>query len=181
MSSQSQLPSDTDLHRQFVALLTGAHGKLLGYLMSLLGKWHDAEDVLQRASVLMWQKFDTFEPGSDFVAWASTIAFYEARNFQRLASRSPYQFDEALLATLSAERLDDLPEQDRRMEALDVCLKKLGTTERELVQAVYQDKQSIKDLASRIDRAPQTLYNKLNVIRRVLAECVQRRLAGESL
>lgn len=28
-------------------LLTASHEKLLGYLMSLLGRWHDAQDVLQ--------------------------------------------------------------------------------------------------------------------------------------
>lgn len=48
-------------HEQFVGLLTASHDKLLGYLLSLLGRWHDAQDVLQRASLLMWQKFGSFE------------------------------------------------------------------------------------------------------------------------
>jgi hypothetical protein len=30
-----------------------------------------------------------------------------------------------------------------------------------------------------MNRAPQTLYNKLNHLRRLLAECVQRRLQDE--
>lgn len=42
-------------HEEFVGLLTASHDKLLGYLLSLLGRWHDAQDVLQRASVLIWQ------------------------------------------------------------------------------------------------------------------------------
>ena len=68
-------PADTpdQRHEEFVGLLTASHGKLLGYLLSLLGRWHDAQDVLQRASLLMWQKFGSFESGTDFMAWASTI------------------------------------------------------------------------------------------------------------
>ena len=71
-----------------MALLTASHDKLFGYLMSLLGRWHDVQDVLQSSSLLMWRKFETYESGSNFVAWASTICFYEAKNFQRLAARS---------------------------------------------------------------------------------------------
>jgi len=40
----------------FVRLLTEPHRRLLGYLLSLLGNRHDAEDVLQRASVTMWRR-----------------------------------------------------------------------------------------------------------------------------
>lgn len=172
-------PAAAGRHEEFVALLTASHRKLLGYLLSLLGRWHDAEDVLQRASVLMWQKFDTFEPDTDFVAWAGTIAFYEAKNFQRLTARSPLQFDDDLLATLSAERLEDLSHQQSRLAALQLCVDQLGTTERDLVRAAYEKHGGVAALATRLNRAPQTLYNKLNHIRRLLALCLQRRLEEE--
>jgi RNA polymerase sigma-70 factor, ECF subfamily len=68
-------------HEEFVTLLTASRGKLQGYLMSLLGRWHEAQDALQRSSLLMWQKFEAFDSGSDFVAWASTIYFYKAKKF----------------------------------------------------------------------------------------------------
>jgi RNA polymerase sigma-70 factor (ECF subfamily) len=59
---------------EFVLLLNGAHGLLLRYLMSLVANRHDAEDVLQRASLVMWRRFSTFESGTDFIAWATTVA-----------------------------------------------------------------------------------------------------------
>jgi hypothetical protein len=68
MSDFESSESTQQRHTEFVMLLTASHEKLLGYLMSLLGRWHDAQDVLQRASLLMWQKFAAFETGSDFVA-----------------------------------------------------------------------------------------------------------------
>jgi RNA polymerase sigma-70 factor (ECF subfamily) len=163
-------------HKEFVMLLTASHEKLLGYLMSLLGRWHDAQDVLQRASLLMWQKFAAFETGSDFVAWASTICFYEAKNFQRLSARSPFLFDDELLDKLAKERLEDLEWQDQRMEALEQCLQQLAEPERQMLRAAYIEHGGIVALAKQMNRAPRTLYNKLNHLRRMLADCVLRRL-----
>jgi RNA polymerase sigma-70 factor (ECF subfamily) len=165
----------------FVERLTASHEKLLGYLLSLLGRWHDAQDVLQRASLIMWQKFEAFEPGTDFVAWASTICFYEAKNFQRLAARSPFSLSPELLETLARERLADLPHQDRRMQALERCLHALPPKSRHLLEAAYASHGGITEMAAQIQRAPRTLYNKLNHLRRLLAECVLRRLQEESV
>ena len=165
---------------EFVGLLTQSHQRLLGYLRSLLGNRHDAQDVLQRASVTMWRRFDTFEPGTDFLAWACTVAFYEARNFLRVAARSRLRFDDDLLERLAAERVEDLRHFDPRLDALEHCVQRLDETQRDLVHAVYQEDADIGTLADRLGRAPQTLYNRLHLIRRALAECVERRIAGES-
>ncbi|WP_202799928.1 sigma factor [Schlesneria paludicola] len=164
-----------------MTLLTASHDKLLGYLMSLLGRWHDAQDVLQSSSLLMWRKFETYEAGSNFVAWASTICFYEAKNFQRLAGRSPLMFDDDLLATLASERLVDLDMQGRRITALEQCLNEVGPAGRELLRIAYAEHGGIADLATRLQRAPRTLYNKLTILRRRLTECVQRRLQEGAL
>jgi len=167
-------------HEEFVTLLTCSHQKLLGYLLSLLGRWHDAQDVLQRASLLMWKKFDTFQSGTDFMAWASTICFYEARTFLRTASRSPLHFDDDLLALLAEERGEDLKHHEARMRALETCLDSLREEDRRLIDASCQVHGGITALAVAIGRAPATLYNKLTQLRRVLADCILKR-TGEEL
>lgn len=173
-------PSPTPLtpqqQEEFVALLNGAHALLLRYVHSLVGNRHDAEDVLQRASVVMWRRFATFEPGTDFIAWATTVAFYEVRNFQRYTGRSRLEFDDDLMQTLAAEAAQHVRGWSRRMEALEVCVQKLEPAQRELVEAVYVRGEEIGSLAREQGRAAQTIYNKLNFIRRALAECVERSL-----
>lgn len=167
----------SDRHETYVRLLSASYRRLLGYLMSLLGNRHDAEDVLQRASVTMWRRFETFEPDTDFMAWASTVAFYEAKNFLRVAARSRLRFDDDLLATLATERLDDLDQLDRRFDALEHCVGRLDAANRRLIDAVYGGDADIAALAAQLGRAPQTLYNRLHQLRRALAECVEKRLA----
>ena len=168
-----------DASEEFVRLLNASHRQLLSYLVSLLGNRHDAEDVLQRTSITLWRKFSSFEKGTNFAAWASTVAFYEARNFQRMSSRGRVQFGEALLEILSTERVSDLSKTEARHEALGHCMESLDDAGRRLVEAAYLEGSDIGLLAEQLGRARQTLYNKLNIIRRSLADCVSRRLASE--
>lgn len=180
MEADKPDPMPDHRHEEFVGLLTASHDRLLGYLLSLLGRWHDAQDVLQRASVLMWQKYGSFESGTDFMAWASTICFYEAKVFQRTASRSPLHFDDDLLALLAEERLDDLKHQERRMEALETCFDTLRDDDRRLLRASCAGHGDITAMAARMGRAPRTLWNKLAILRRLLADCVMNRLQEET-
>jgi RNA polymerase sigma-70 factor, ECF subfamily len=152
------------------------HDRLFAYLFSLLPHRPDAEDVFQRTSLILWQKFDQWDPSSDFLAWACGVAFYEVRNFIRVASRDRLRFGETLLETLSKERTAALKQRDERVAALQECLRKLDPDERELLQRAYIDDESIRELAARDGRAAQTLYNRLNLLRKRLLECTDLRV-----
>lgn len=155
------------------------HDRLFAYLFSLLPHRPDAEDVFQRTSLILWQKFGQWEPGTDFLAWACGVAFYEVRNFIRVASRDRLRFGEALLETLGKERAASLRRRDDRVAALQECLKKLDQGERELLQRAYVDEESIRELARRDGQAAQTLYNRLNLVRKRLLQCTDLRTGLE--
>lgn len=165
---------------QFITLLNASHGRLLGFLRTLLGNGADAEDVLQRTSLAIWRKFGEFDQSRDFFTWASSFAFYEARNFQRVTARSRLHFDEELMERLALERVADLDQMDARFAAMDLCIEELPPAGRELIREFYVNNTEVASLAARLGRAPQTLYNQLNTLRRVLGECVKRRLAAEA-
>jgi RNA polymerase sigma-70 factor, ECF subfamily len=88
-------------------------------------------------------------------------------------------FDDELMKRLAEERVPDLDHREARLAAMDRCIEDLDGSSRELVQEFYLKNTDIGVLAQRLCRAPQTLYNKLNTLRRVLAECMKRRLALE--
>jgi RNA polymerase sigma-70 factor (ECF subfamily) len=155
------------------------HDRLFAYLFSLLPHRPDAEDVFQRTSLVLWQKFDQWEPGTDFLAWACGVAFYEVRNFVRVASRDRLRFGEGLLESLSRDREASLRRRDERVAALQECLKKLDRQERELLERAYVDEESIRELARRDGQAAQTLYNRLNLVRKKLLLCTDLRTRVE--
>lgn len=165
---------------RFVQEFARHHDRLFAYIYSLLPNRNDAEDVFQRVSVTLWQKIDAFEPGTNFLAWACTVAFYEVRNFRRVAGRDRLRFNDALLDTLARERTQSVEEKDRRLDALRACLQRLEKAERELLDRAYRDEESIRELARRDGRAVQTLYNRLNQIRGRLLQCIDGQGALET-
>jgi RNA polymerase sigma-70 factor, ECF subfamily len=162
---------------EFVQLLSANYRKLLGYIVSLVGSRQDAEDILQRCSLSMWQKYSTFEPGTDFMAWASTFAFYESKNFLRLVNRARLIFSDETINLLSEERAKDLDFQNDRLAALESCLQELSPPHRALIAEAYTEHANVLSIAKARNLAPQTLYNRLHLIRKSLANCVRRKLS----
>lgn len=176
---ESAAPLDRAQYEQFLGHFARERDRLYGYIYSLLPHAADAEDVFQRCSVLLWQKFDQFDVERSFLAWARGVAFYEVRNFLRTARRDRLQFADELVAQLAEQRAETAEEFDPRLTALRGCLERLPANQRELVKRLYTGQESIKDLAARAGRAVQTVYNQLSQTRRKLLECVERKLAAE--
>lgn len=180
MSDTPESSPPAELSEQFITRLNAAHGRLLGFLRVMLGNRADAEDVLQRASMTMWRKFAEFDATQDFFAWASSFAFYEAKNFQRTAARSRLHFDDELMQRMADERVPDLELREARLAAMDRCIGELDAPGQDLVREFYLNNADIGALAQKQGRATQTLYNKLNTLRRLLGDCMKRRMAHEA-
>ena len=70
---------DVDAHRpdptgEFLELYSHNYPRLQFYLTSLMPMADDAADVLQETSLVLWKRFDTYETGTNFFAWACKIA-----------------------------------------------------------------------------------------------------------
>jgi RNA polymerase sigma-70 factor, ECF subfamily len=160
-------------YERFVQLFAKIHDDLFAHIFALLPHWSDAEDVFQKTSLVLWRKFDEFEPGSNFLAWACKVAFFEVRNFRRVSSRDRLRFNDALLEQLAVEREVRPALGSLQHELLAECLSKLSDDQRELLCRAYEGETTIRQLAGELFRSPQTIYNRLNFIRRTLFECIE--------
>lgn len=172
-------PEPTPRAELFLRYFAEHHERLLAHIFGLLPREQDARDVFQKTSLVLWRKFDQFREDGDFLAWACGIAYFEVRNFYRMAGRDRLRFSDELLQTLSDERQQRSHQHDRRAGLLAECIKRLSPRERELIHEVYNVGNSVKELADQIGRAAQTIYNRLNLVRRKLLLCVERRLAEQ--
>ena len=169
-------PSDNGASQQneeFVRLFAQFHDELFAYIFSLLPHWSDAEDVFQQTSLVLWLKYASFQPGSSFLSWACKVAFYEVQNFRRTASRDCLRFDDGLLEQLAEERVVSPQRSSSLSDFLRACIAQLSDEQRDLLGRAYEGDATIKHLAEQMNRSPQTIYNRLNDIRRNLFECVQ--------
>lgn len=163
----------------FVELLTRHQRQIGSYLFSLVHDVHDVDDLLQQTSIILWRKFEEFQPGSDFVRWACNIAHFEAMNFVRSRRRQRLYFNEEVMAKLAETRAEEAAAQEPRMRALSSCLEKLNPSDRETIRECYDDRQKIKEAAGRLNRSADSVYQSLRRIRSALYDCIQRHVTRE--
>ena len=58
------------------------------YTFALLPNSADAEDVFQEANLVLWRKFDQYQTGTNFFAWACKVIRYEVLKYREKAPRA---------------------------------------------------------------------------------------------
>jgi RNA polymerase sigma-70 factor (ECF subfamily) len=178
MNNTFNAAPEMETRKQLVGLLTRHQRRIRGYIHTLVPNLHDAEDILQETCQVICEKFDDFVPGSDFMAWACTIARWRVRAARTAFARSKIFYSDTINELLAQTMMEMRAELDDRGEALEECLKQLPERDRELVSARYSRDASIDEAAQVNGRSVEAAYKALGRIRRVLYECVNRRTAG---
>jgi len=168
-----------DHREQFVAQLTAAQTAIHAYLMSLVLDPVEAEDLLQETNLMLWRKAEEFEAGTNFTAWACTIAHYKVREWRRSKARDRHEFNDALLDRVAARAQDRADEADQRRHALNHCLRKLAPDQREMIESRYGPGGSVSALAAALGRPAGSVSQTLYRIRQTLLECIRRTLRGD--
>lgn len=157
-------------------LFTSHETRMRAFAMSLIPNWADAEEVLQQANMVMWKKFDEFESGSNFFAWASRILYLEAMDFRKRQARARVRFSEAFCRAVAKEAVEISDDLADRQTALGQCIAKLRPTEREILHHRYEDGGNVEAAAAALGRSEDAIYSALRRIRRQLFECINRAL-----
>ena len=162
---------------QIVAQLTEHQLPLLLYVRSLLPGDPAARDVAQQANAKIWEKRGDFEPGTNFKAWAFSIARYEVLNYRKQQARDArLVFSDELEQTMAAELADATNDVEERHEALRTCLQGLRSVDRELLLHRYGSSSPLSEFAETVGRSAGGLKVTLHRLRSALLECIQRRL-----
>lgn len=167
--------------RAFMPLFLQNERRVYAYILTVLPSRADADDVLQEASIVMWEKFDPAQPPNDFAAWGCRIAYFKVLDFRKKHARSRVFFCQEMLdrvAETAIEQADAL-ELDNRSAALTQCLQKLNERDRDLLTRRLAEGATTQSTAEQVGRSVDAVYKALAKIRQSLFECVTRRLAAE--
>jgi RNA polymerase sigma-70 factor, ECF subfamily len=168
-------------HEDFVRLWSAHRIQLYSFVFSLLPDHVEAEDVFQCVSIVLWNKFDQFQLGTNFWHWAARVAQLEVQDYRKRKTRERLKFwSEEVIDAIAAAHVEYSELLQHQQRALASCLEKLSPRDRELVALRYgAERITTKTLADRLGRPLVTLYKALSRIRRNLYQCIQRSLARE--
>jgi RNA polymerase sigma-70 factor (ECF subfamily) len=169
-------------HDQFVERYVRSQDRIFAYVALQLPNRADAEEVFQQTSLILWKKWQQFDPSRDFVRWACGIAHHEVQNFLRKhANKGRVYLSEDVLAEVAQVRLEMPDVLEERRHALRHCLDQLKQTQRELLERCYAGKDTMKTIARDLGQPPNALYMTLKRLRRALFDCINRTLAAEGV
>ncbi len=166
--------------QQFVSLLTTYQGKIQSYILSMVPNFQDASDIMQDTSKMMWDKFDDFKEGSNFLAWGITIARYRVLEFRnKKRRRKEIQFDNTVLESLQEDQEKRQDKTNEFLTYIKSCYQKLPEQDKRIILMRYHEGQKIKDMAGVLGKTVQTVYRNISRVQGSLLICLKQAISFE--
>ena len=177
MGAMGSNAEHTAKNDQFLRLYAQHHKRIFAFIFSLVPKRSDAEDIMQQTSVALWDMFDRYQAGTDFVAWSTRIAKYRVLQFRSGQAHHEMRLKEAAFQAILNQTHQSMKDADDRIPALEGCLKKLKREDLEIIRLRYEKSFTIKKVAEHLNRPVHGMYKVLARIHAQLLLCVQRQLS----
>ncbi|MEM1061710.1 MAG: sigma-70 family RNA polymerase sigma factor [Planctomycetota bacterium] len=169
--------SQDDRQSRFTSEYAAASRRIYSAVTLCVATHQEADDVMQEVCLVLWRKFDEYEPGTNFVAWGRAIAFRVAREHARRTRRHRgIGLDDRVLAKLAAVHQGVGELLELRQELLQDCVAKLPQGDRDLIRRSYGGEESVVEIAKESRRPLASLYTRLKRLRGRLFDCVNRGL-----
>jgi RNA polymerase sigma-70 factor, ECF subfamily len=170
---------DQQQHDEFLRLFSRHSRQIYYFVFSLVMSHADAEEAFQDTCVVLWKKFDTYDPEGNFLGWACKIALYEVKQLRRKQRRVQLLSDEVLTA-LADQAIAHSDRLDARQGALEDCIEKLSKPDQALLEQRYRQQLKPKEIADTLSRSVYSVYRALTRIHNSLMQCVNVKIANES-
>ncbi len=165
--------------REFMRLFSKHESRIRGYILGLVPRWPDCEEILAETNLKLWSRFDQFDRSKDFGVWARSIAHYEVLTFRKKQARQKLVYDDMTIELLADEQAADRWDDQSLQQALVTCLQRLRAESRELIRQVYAGDEKTKEVAERLGRPASSVYSQVCRIRHSLHKCIERTLSNE--
>jgi RNA polymerase sigma-70 factor, ECF subfamily len=167
---------------RFTTLWTQAQTTVFAVISATITDFADAEDVLQKVSLVAISKFDAFEADGDvsaFVAWTIAIARFEILRHLRDRATDRHEYIAESLGQIAEAFSDIAPEYGGRREALAQCMKQLKGRPRDVLEKRYGEGLKTGVIAELLGLTAGNVSVILNRTYRKLRQCIDGRLAAE--
>ena len=161
-----------------IRLIDQYQSAIYRYIYACVRTHVDAEDIFQDVSVIIFESISRLQSEKAFFAWSREIAFKQVLAFLRSRKREKLVNPHVVAAL--AEAAGRVEDSDIRQEALFECLEKLPSRSRDLITLRYSDSvQGVDEVAAQYELSVNAVYARLNRIKQILRDCVQRHLSRE--
>jgi RNA polymerase sigma-70 factor, ECF subfamily len=178
LSSEQQAASGNSPRTdEFMLLFTRYQRHIYCYIRSLVPRSSDLEEVVQQTNAVLWEKFGNFATGTNFLAWALTVARFEVLNYRARQGRAELLFSNEFLEEIAVKAIANNDLMTAKLEAMAGCRDELSHSDQDLLDRRYTPGATSHSVAKALGRPVVSIYKSLSRIRNRLFDCVERRLS----
>lgn len=152
---------------------------VLTYAMSAVSNYSDAREIVQTVALKLVEKQADYDPARPFLNWVLGITRYEIFNFRRRRARDKHVLGEQALQVIEGALAQRKQSSYAVSFALKQCLELLPEPARRVLKLRYFGELKPAAIARETDRTPAGVSMMLTRARRLLRDCVDRKLAED--
>jgi RNA polymerase sigma-70 factor (ECF subfamily) len=157
----------------------GIEDALRSYLLASTRNHHEAADLLQDVSVVLWEKFSEFDQSRSFRAWAFGVARMQTLAWRRDHARERVLFSNEAVEKLAETACDLADDVSARRVFLQQCIEKLGEDAKKAVEMRFSGLLPLAQIAKQFQRSEGSIRVMMVRIRKSLRQCVEHAMAKE--
>lgn len=164
---------------EFVKLLTTHERTIYSYILCNIPNLADADEVYQETALKLWENFGDYQSGTNFKAWANTIAYYQILTFRNKHRSDRLIFSEEFVNAVSSTFNQNEEGYTKIIKAMQRCISKLPEHSSSLLQLIYYKGVSVIEAAKTLNIGLNVAYKRLSRIRLSLSDCVKRETSAQ--
>tara|TARA_B110000908_G_scaffold42980_1_gene52286 strand:+ start:787 stop:1362 length:576 start_codon:yes stop_codon:yes gene_type:complete len=165
----------------FDALVTEHQQRIYFFIRSMVFNPDDARDTLQDVNIVLYRKQDAYEHGTNFKAWAFTIARFECLSYLSRYKKNQWTtLDTGLLESLADTAEEKADDVEPCLKALRECILALAPDVQHLISSRYQQGTPLDATATQMQTSVGALKQKLFRARKQLKQCILKRMQREN-
>ena len=170
-----------DLSEEFILELTQVQQRLFGFLFKRLADREQAREVLQRTNLVLCRKAEQYQAGTNFKAWAMSVANHEVMAYRKTQVRERLVFSDEVDDMIGSRENEFSSSLKDRISHLNHCLQLMSPQNRQLIEHCYEGQNSMEKIADEIGGTVGAIRVKLHRLRKLLLECIQNRMQEEGV
>ena len=168
---------NNEKNEQFLSLFIRNQKRIYGFIASLVPNAVDSDDLMQETMMVMWNHFEEFKIGTDFAAWGMAIARRKIMKYRSARAGKLMFSEEAVQNIMQCDEYLSGKTNDY-MTALQQCLNKLETKDRQVIRLRYEQEVTTRNLANAIGTTIDNVYKILSRVHLLLQRCVSKTIVA---
>ena len=159
---------------------------LLAFVRSCVPDFASADDIVQETFLAAWRELEQYDRERPFGPWVRGIARHKIlEHYRTTATLRKY------VKVFTPEAVSRIADEHERLTAgegdtfidrltpLRECLEALPTTDRDIVQRHYRERQTCRMIAAQLGSRLETIKKRLQRTRAALKDCILGKLEPE--